>query len=435
MALLIIGLNHRTTPVELREKLYLSSQALMPVLVELKNKSTVIREDAIVSTCNRFEVYVAATDIAIAEEEVLAFLCQHYGVSCDELRPHLYVHRHKAAVKHLMRVASGLDSMILGEAQVLGQVSKALECASTVSTSGTLLHRMFEAGVHTGKRARTETGISRHTTSISHAAALLVRDKLPHDNPYIIVIGAGEMAELAVSALQDHNMHNITIINRTFDNAKALAEKFNVQAYIWSQLWEQLAKADVVIAATGAPHTILYKADMETVVRNRHQNSLIMVDVALPRDIDPEIDQLPAITVYDIDDLNQVVDENLAAREACVPAVNNIILEEQEKYWQWLSERNVVPVIRDLRREIALVVQAELQDALNKLGELDEQERGIVERMAHRIMNKVLHSPTVSLREQAANGNGEEVASMVRDLFNLPNEPIIQEEKTIRLHA
>ena len=435
MALLLIGLNHRTTPVELREKLYLSSQALMPVLVELKNKSTVIQEDAIVSTCNRFEVYVAATDIAIAEEEVLTFLCNHYGMSCDDLRPHLYIQRHRAAVEHLMRVSSGLDSMILGEAQILGQVGKALECSTTVSTSGTLLHRLFEAAMHTGKRARTETAISQYTTSVSHAAALLVRDKLQHDNPYIIVIGAGEMAELAASALQDHNMHNIAIINRTFDNAKELAEKLNIQAYIWSQLWEQLAKADVVIAATGAPHTILYKADMETVVREREQSHMIMVDVALPRDIDPEIDKLSAITVYDIDDLHQVVDENIAAREACVPAVQSIIFEEQDKYWQWLSERNVVPVIRDLRREIETVVQAELQDALRKLGELDEQERSVVERMAHRIMNKVLHSPTVSLREQAANGNGEEVATVVRDLFNLPNEPILQEEKTIRLHA
>jgi len=424
LALLLIGLNHRTTPVELREKLYLTTEQLYPVLNELQQQSVVILESAMLSTCNRLEVYCAVRDVVAAKSAIMHFLCQHYGLSETILRTHLYIKQGRLAIQHLMRVAAGLDSMILGESQILGQVGDALRCATTVSTTGTYLHRLFEQAIHAGKRARTETAISQNTTSVSHAAALLIRNRVMQLAPRVLVIGAGEMAQLAAQAASDYGIQQIAVINRTYDHAQALAEKIDGIAFEWSRLWDQLAAVDVVITATGAPHTVLYADDMRRVVEQRQGRNLLMVDVAVPRDIDPAVDDLDGITCYDIDDLQQVVDDSLAQREACIPAVEAIIAEEAEKYWQWLNERNIVPVIKDLRREIQSVVQTELEDALNKLAHLDDGEQEVVKRLAHRIMNKVLHAPTASLREQAANGDSESYATVVRDLFALSQDEI-----------
>lgn len=423
MALLLIGLNHRTTPVELRETLHLSRKDIFPVMGEMKQRLPSVQEVVILSTCNRLEVYAAVSDAAQAEAEIVGYLCALYNIQRRDLTPHLYVRKEHMAIKHLMRVASGLDSMILGEAQILGQVSDALDCASSVQASGTFLHRLFESALHTGKRARTETAISQNTTSVSHAAALLVRNRVETPAPRVVIIGAGEMAELAACAARDHGMTDLHIINRTYDRAQALAESFaeevNAQAHPWAQLWNQLAIADVVISATGAPHMVLYKSDMAQVIDERDGEPLIMVDVALPRDIEPAVADYEGIICYDIDDLQQVVDESLAQRKACVPQVERIIHEEEASYWQWLSERQVVPVIKDLRREVQNVVSNELEDALNKLCHLDEHDQEVVKRMAHRIMNKVLHSPTVSLRQHAADGDGQNFARVVCDLFAL----------------
>lgn len=419
MTLLVIGLNHRRTPVELREKLYLRAESLYSVLRELHQHSKIIEETAILSTCNRLEIYIATQKVGEAERTILDFMSQYYDISEDELHLFLYVHQGKDTVDHLMRVSAGLDSMVLGETQILGQVGDALECAATVSTSGTLLHRLFEASMHAGKRARTETAISQHTTSISHAAALLIRNRVTIENPYILVIGAGEMAVVAVQAIHDFKLTNIGIVNRTFAHAQGLAGQCAAQAYEWSCLWEQLAIADVVITATGAPHTLLHDVDIQRVMKMRANKPLMMVDIAVPRDVDAAVKNIEDVTLYDIDALQGIVDESLAARQSCVPMVETIISEEIERYQNWLNERNVVPVIQDLRREVSLVIETELQDALNKLPELSKQEQEVVKRMAHRITNKVLHTPTLSLREQASNGNCDDFAVVVRELFAL----------------
>lgn len=422
MAILLIGLNHRTTPVELREKLYLSNDKLYPVLTELKQQSPTIEETAIVSTCNRFEIYAVVRDVVAAEQEILDYICQYYHLSKAELKTYLYIQQEQFAVRHLMRVTSGLDSMILGEAQILGQVNSAFNCATSVSTTGTLLHRLFEQALHSGKRARTETAISQHTTSVSHAAALLVNNRLQIENPYVVVVGAGEMAELAAQATQNHNVNRIAVLNRTYEHGVTLAEKIGGTAFSWSRLWDLLAEADVVISATGAPHWVLYAEDMQRVMQQRKGKPLVMVDVAVPRDIDPDAGKIDGITLYDIDDMQQVVDDSLAHRESCIPSVEAIIDKESQKYWHWLNERNVVPVIKEMRAEVSSLVDAELHVALQKLEHLSDYEQDVVKRMAHRIMNKILHAPTTSLREHAANGDGDDYADVVRDLFDLSND-------------
>lgn len=418
MALLLIGLNHRTAPVDLRETLYIHNDMLFPILAEMQHLD-IVQENAILSTCNRLEIYTAVADVVKAEHQIINYLCQLYNIRKSELVPHLYIKQERMAVSHLMRVASGLDSMVLGETQILGQVSAALNCAVSVQTSGTLLHRMFETALHAGKRARTETTISQNTTSVSHAAALLVRNRVDTLQPRVLIIGAGEMAEMAAMAASDHGMTDLHIINRTQAHGQALARKVNGEAHDWSALWDELSCADVVISATGAPHLVLYKNDMERVIERRNNRPFVLVDVAVPRDIDPAIHDFEIAICYDIDDLQQVVDDSLAQREACVPDVETIISEESGKYWQWLGERQIVPVIKDLRQEVQGVVAGELEDAMNKLAHLSKHDKGVVSRMAHRIMNKVLHSPTVSLREHASSEDAQDFAALVRDLFAL----------------
>jgi glutamyl-tRNA reductase len=413
LALQLIGLNHHTTPVALRERLYLRDADLTNTLTELQRSGS-IESCVILSTCNRLELYFTGD----SETDALDFLAAHYGISTNDLRSYLYHKEGQAAVEHLLRVASGLDSLVLGETQILGQVSAALQAAVQVSTSDTMLHRLFEVALFTGKRARTETAISQASTSVSHAAAMLVHQKINLPEPHILVLGAGEMAELAVFALHKYGYRQITVLNRTFDHAQVLAEKFALQADDWSTLWQKIAEADVVITATGAPNILLYMEDMHLVMNERSQ-SLMLVDIAVPRNIAPEVAGIEGIHLYDIDALKGIVDESLALRQACIPQVEALIHEETERYLQWLNERNIVPVIRDLRRELSNVIDAEVQAALQKLPELSESELAIIKRMAHRITNKLLHTPTTTLREHAAHGNGSEFAAVVRELFDL----------------
>jgi glutamyl-tRNA reductase len=413
LALQLIGLNHHTTPVALRERLYLRDTDLTNALAELQRSGS-MEACIILSTCNRLELYFTGD----SETDALDFLAAHYGLSADDLRPYLYHKEGETVVEHLLRVASGLDSLVLGETQILGQVSAALQAATQADTSDTLLHRLFEVALFTGKRARTETAISQASTSVSHAAAMLVHQKINLPEPHILVLGAGEMAELAVFALHKYGYRRITVLNRTFSHALALAEKFGLQADDWSTLWQQIAEADVVITATGAPQTLLDVTDVRRVMNERNQ-PLMLVDIAVPRNIAPEVATIEGIHLYDIDALKGIVDENLALRQACIPQVEALIQEETERYLQWLNERNIVPVICDLRRELSNVIDGEVQAALQKLPELSESEQAVIKRMAHRITNKLLHTPTATLREHAAQGNGSEFAAVVRQLFDL----------------
>ena len=416
MPLQLIGLNHQTTPVALRERLYLRDTDLTCALSDLQHTATV--EGAIIlSTCNRLELYFNGSH----EADVLHFLAAHSGLSANELRPYLYHKQGQAVIEHLLRVACGLDSLVLGETQILGQVNQAFQTAAHLSTPDTILHRLFEMALYTGKRARTETAISQASTSVSHAAAMLVHEKVYTAQPRILVLGAGEMAELAVFALHKYGYREIVVLNRTYAHAQTLAEKYGLQADDWSTLWEQLTQVDVVIAATGAPH-ILLDADNMRHVMSKRQQALLLVDIAVPRNIAPDVAAIEGIHLYDIDALKDIVDDNLALRQACIPQVEAIIHEESERYLHWLNERNVVPVICDLRRELSSVIDGELQAALQKLPELSEAEQAVIKRMAHRITNKVLHTPTTSLREHAANGNGSEFAAVVRELFDLRNQ-------------
>jgi glutamyl-tRNA reductase len=431
VTILLVGLNHRTAPVELREKLALTGCALQMALEALQdyrhptsvnqhsNAIAPIHEGAIISTCNRLEIYAVVEKADTGWQHIEGFLSGLQNIPLDELHPHLYHLEGVNAIHHLMRVACGLDSMILGESQILGQVTQALSDAQSAGLTGPVLSHLFSQVIHAGKRARTETEISRFTTSVSHAGVRMVLDKIHTNTPNVLVIGAGEMALLAAKTLTKYASVNLAFINRTYNRAEALAAELGGQSMSWHQLDEALQWADAIITATGAPHIVIYAKDVEREFLKRQHRPLLFVDIAVPRDVEVTVGEIEGVQRYDIDDLHSIVDSNTAQREAAIPLVEAIIAEEINTFQEWYHSREVTPVIRDLRRWASEVAQMEIEQALNKLHGVDDQTVHIVNKLAHRIVNKLLHEPTVRLRGQAAEGNGYGYAHAVSELFGL----------------
>jgi glutamyl-tRNA reductase len=385
-----------------------------------------ITENIILSTCNRLEVYAVTTgEAADGWQLIVQFLSGLQGIPIEELRPHLYFMKDQEAVIQLMRVAAGLDSMILGEPQILGQVSSAWTEAHSANSTGPILSHLFDGATHAGKRARTETEIGRHTTSISHAAARLIVEKVDDvTQSHIAIIGAGEMAVLAAQALQAQGVRQLSFLNRTYSRAETIASQFNSRAHNWSHLPITLATADAVITATGAPHIVLHERDVRPVLAERAGRPLLFVDIAVPRDVEESVGELPGVQRYDIDQLQSTVEANLAQRQAAIPNVEEIIAEEAERFDLWLQGRQVLPVLVELRRRANDIAESELERHRYHLDELAPENQEKVTRMVYRIVNKVLHEPTVRLKASAAEGNGVAYAHAIRELFALEMIPV-----------
>lgn len=421
MTLILVGLNYRTAPVEVREKWTLSDAALEHAFVSLRSAAlSVMSEMAILSTCNRFEIYTETDQPEILIMAIEQFLSQEQVTGDEHLKAHLYVLQAGAVVSHLMHVACGLDSMILGESQILGQVTQAFEKARQAGMTGPILSHLFAQAIHAGKRARTETCISRYTMSVSHAAVLLLLDVLEQrKDVHVMVIGAGEMASLAAQALKHFGMTELTFINRTFDHAEALSQKFGGKALTWRQLGEGLIRADAVITATNAPHTVIERHDLEAIQPDRYGRPLLLIDIAVPRDVDENVCELASVRYYDIDELQSVVDSNRELRQASIPEVERIIQQEMTRFNDWNRGREVTPVIKNLREWAENIADEELDQTLNRLSDADVRTRQIVSRMAHRLVNRLMHEPTSRLQMQASEGNGYGYAQAVRELFAL----------------
>lgn len=419
MTIILVGLNHRTAPVALREKLALTGVSMELALKTLGSPQVPIHEAVILSTCNRLEVYAVVHNRTQGWQHVGRFLAALQDIPIADLQPHLYQLEEADAVQHLMRVASGLDSMILGEPQILGQVGQAFDDARSAGLTGPLLNHLFAQAIHAGKRARTDTSIARFTTSVSHAGALMVLEKSAAKNPKVLVVGAGEMALLAAKALSKHGVTQFAFFNRTSSRAETLAQEFGGQTFNWHQLSEALTWADAVITATGAPHILIYANNLAHDLPKRNGRPLLFVDIAVPRDVDVAVSQLEGVERYDIDDLHSIVDANTAQRETAVPEVEAIIETEQNSFMEWYHGREVTPIIQNLRQWANEVAELEVNQALNKLQNVDDHTSHVVNRMAHRIVNKLLHEPTVRLRGQAVAGNGHGYAHAVSELFGL----------------
>lgn len=420
MTIVLVGLNHRTATVDVRERYSLTDEGQYRVLRQLVGAGDGgIRECAIISTCNRLEIYAVGDDAEQMDARLRAVVNALEPLP-DDL---LYTRMDRDAIRHLMRVAAGLDSLILGEPQILGQVADALRFSQSASAAGATLSGLFARAVHAGKRARTETDIARYTVSVAHAAALLATSATTDiEQRRILIVGAGEMAEMTARAFQSHGGTQLQIISRTYTHAADTAGRLGAEALEWSQLRAALTQADIVVSATRASHTVILAEDVAPALTNARTAPLVCVDIAVPRDIDAAVAALPDVTLYDIDDLNLVIDQHRAQRQAAATRVEAIVEHEVDTFSEWLHGRQVAPVIVDLRRKAEAIAAAEVEQTLRRLGELNQREQAIVEQMAQRIVNKILHQPTLSLRTHAGTPEGSDYAQTVRELFALEAE-------------
>lgn len=426
MHILCLGLSHHTAPVELRERLTYSAPALQATLARFGCGQTAcpvgMTELVILSTCNRLELYTVAPDQKVEAwfASLLNFVMETHGLSAVDMEDKFFRLAGREAVRHLFCVASGLDSMILGEPQVLGQVTDAYHLALEHRATGPVLSALFRAAIHAGKRARAETGISRNPATISSVAVKLAEATVGDlAARRVLIVGAGDMAELAVEALRARGVDQITVVNRTRDRAALLAELWGAQALAFEQLTEALAEADIVLTSTGAPHVILTADLARTALAPRPHRPLVCIDIAVPRDIDPEVRRLPNVHYYDIDDLEAHLNGALAERQQEIPRVEAIVVEETQAFWGWLRGLEIVPLIADLRAKADAIRRAEVEKTLRRLPDLGEDERHHIETMTEALVNKLLHDPTRRLKAEANNGHAAQYAAAVRDLFAL----------------
>ncbi|MCI0397151.1 MAG: glutamyl-tRNA reductase [Chloroflexi bacterium] len=423
-----LGLNHRTAPVELRERVQCSLAGLNEsgqspaVQTAARNRFPELRELALLSTCNRLELY-ALLETAGARQPhdlLLDLLAGIHGLGFQAINNHLYNHTGRPAITHLCRVAAGLDSLVLGESQILGQVNDAFQAAAAAGTAGPALAALFRAAVRAGKRARTETAIGHNPASVSSVAVALVQEAAGElQQRRVLIVGAGEMGQLALKALHSRGIHDVTIVNRTVARAAAVAAQWGYRACSLEELPQALGTADVVISATGARYPIIREPLVRQALDQRNGAGLIFVDLAVPRDVETAVRHLPGVRLFDMDDLKSTLDESLAARQREVPKVEMIIAEEVEALaaeWQRLA---VHPLIGDLRQKAERIRQRELQRTLRRLGDVDPATVAQIERLSLSLVNKLLHEPTIRLKEKAHDGQAAEYAALIRDLFGL----------------
>jgi glutamyl-tRNA reductase len=435
LTIVLVGLSQRTAPVALRERLSAALGPLGCISDSSPATSAVLgsgfQESALLSTCNRLEVYAVPNGTHTnARELIVERLAELSDLPRHELEPHIYYQEDEAAVWHLLRVACGLDSQVLGETQILGQVTQAFAAARAKGTTGPLLTYLSSRASHAGKRAQTETDIGKGTTSISHAAVSLLEKELGDlSSRNILVVGAGESAELAVQALFKHGARKVSCVNRTYSSAQALALSLGCQARPWAELAGALAEVDAVLTATGSPHPVIYEEDVAPVLEKRQGVPLVMVDIAVPRDIDLAVGSLPGVVLHDIDKLEATLDQHLGRRYAAVPMVEEIVAQETQRVMEWLHGREATTLLAELREHAKSVADVELGSALRKLDGLDKNAEEIVSRMANRIVSKLLHQPTKQLKSRASSDDFEVYCDAVVDLFGLKHGGVAQLER------
>jgi len=423
MHIIALGLNHTTTPIQLRERLAYSEDQIRASLARLScgRVPSPLSEMVILSTCNRIEIYATSNDLSFETLEV--FLFETRDVPVDEIRPHLYRFQDMDAVQHLFEVASGLDSLVVGEPQILGQVTKALELARGQNTAGPILNRLFQSAIHTGKRARTETAISRNPASVSSLAASKAEKVIPSiTEAQVVVLGAGEMAELAVEALRKRGVNRILVVNRTLERAQSLVQRWDARATTFENIDSALASADILISSTGAPHTLITYEMVKTAMNVRPDRPLVLIDIAVPRDIDPDVTDIPHVSLYDMDNLNDQLENSLAERMAEVPQVKAIVEDEVLSFAEYMQSLKMIPIIADMRQQAEAIRQSVLKKSLNKLPDLTDAERERVDAMTQALVKKILDAPTNCLRAEAASPRASEYATLARSLFNLSDE-------------
>src|SRR5512145_2890645 len=399
MRLLAVGLSHRTAPVELRERVDFARSGLDAALARIAAEG-ISREAVVLSTCNRAEVYaVVEHDAKAAADAIGRFFSDYHGVPHADMAEHLYAQRGADAARHLFRVAAGLDSLVIGEPQILGQVKAAYATASEGRFTGAVTNRLFHSAFAVGKRVRTETGLGEGAVSVSYAAIALAR-KIFGDlqGLGVLILGAGEMAKLTGIHLQAQNVRQITIASRTLQAAAKLAGQLGGRAVPWPELDTALAAADIVVTATGATDPVLTRARIEEVMRPRRNRPLFVIDIALPRDVEAEAGNLDQVFLYNLDDLRTIVNENLARRSGELARADAIVDEEVGRFVSWMQSREIIPTVVALRQRFEAIRQAELTRLEPKLSGLPPEARARLDEITHLIVEKLLLTPTEQLK-------------------------------------
>lgn len=427
MHILVAGFNHKTAPVELREKLAFSSDRLQMALKVLRDMKSIL-ECVIVSTCNRMELYVVCDQLHTGEYYSKSFLENWFRIPKEEFVHHLYVKQNLEAVNHLFTVVCGLDSLVLGETQILGQVKSAFLTAQSEGTTGTIFNTLFKQAVTLGKRVHSETEIGQNAVSVSYAAVELGKKMFDtFTDKTILLIGAGKMSELTAKHFYSTGATRVLVVNRTFAKAEEVAAKFRGEARLWEELGQVLQEADIVVSSTGATEPVLTREMVEPVLKTR-RSPLFLIDIAVPRDIDPAVHELDQVFLYDIDDLHGIVDANMSLREQEAKRVQAWIEEETAEFDEWLRTLGVVPLIAALR-EKALAVQEETMARIErKLPDLTEQEKRVLRKATKSIVNQLLRDPIVRVKELAASNHKEAALEMFTYLFALEEQIKAEEE-------
>jgi glutamyl-tRNA reductase len=420
--LLALGVSHKTAPLDLRERLSLTEGRAVSALRELTDAAG-IHEAAAISTCNRTELYLIVSDPVEAESTALGILTRQAEIRPTELLGHLYSLRSLDAARHLLRVTAGLDSMIVGEAEIQGQVKRAYELALVEGGTGPILNRLFRGALAAGGRAREETGISEKGVSIPSVAVELARRALGDlSDRRVLVVGAGETAELVARALVTRGVRTVFVANRHYDRAIGLAQRFDGSAVRFEELPEQLAEADIVVTATNSPHHIVERDDLAQVMAGRRERPLLAIDIAVPRDIEPDCREIAGVSVHDIDDVQQIVERNASGRESEAVRAEQIIEAELDRFERWLAALEVVPTIAALRERGDEVVRRVLAENEGRWETVSEADRERLEAMAKAIASRLLHEPTLRMRRAAGSDDAYLFVSALRELFGLDVE-------------
>ncbi|KQC05949.1 MAG: hypothetical protein APR62_08855 [Smithella sp. SDB] len=417
--IVLTGLNHKTASVAVREKIFAGCQEkkdLLPSLLAINGMEEVLY----LSTCNRVEIIASVAEDSDALKDVKDFLAQNGGLNQSEAADRFYEYRGEEAVRHIFRVASSLDSMVMGEAQILGQVKEAYREALEKYATGVVLNRLMHCSFRTAKRVRSETGIAVNPVSVSHAAVELAKKIFGSlEGKIILLIGAGEMAELTGQQLIERGAQSIIIANRSLVQAELLAEKFHGEAALLDTLEKKLIEADIVISSTGSTGFIVTANMLKKIHHQRKNRLLFLIDIAVPRDIEPETSELENVYLYNIDNLQDIVDENMHVRKKEAIKAEIIIDEEVARFVNWQKELESVPTIISLRNKAEEIVQAEMEKAAGWLGSLTKENQEKVEILVNSIVNKVLHSPVTVLKEESSEFSSRDIVAAVRRLFRL----------------
>ena len=417
--IVLLGLNHKTAPVELRELLAFSTQEAVAVLEGLQ-KCPDINEVMLISTCNRVEVLLTTSSSINAVNSVKTYISEFKKIPISKFENALYMHDGEEAVRHIFRVASSLDSMMVGEPQILGQIKDAYLTTILKKTSSVILNRLLHKTFFVAKRVRSETGIGDHAVSISYAAIELARKIFGNlEGKKVLLVGAGEMAELAVEHLIRNRVGEIFVANRTFERGVELANRFKGKAIRIEEIPDCLKVVDIIISSTGSPNFVIVRDQVKGVMRSRRNRPIFFIDIAVPRDIDPDINRLNNAYVYDIDDLKGVIEENIKDRNKESIKGERIVDEAVISFKQWFESLDVVPTIVALRNKIDSIARSEIDKTLRSLNHLSDNDHQAIHRMTNALINKILHDPTLFLKSDGCHGDRFAYIDLTRKLFKL----------------